>query len=279
MTNKDPRPHYAIRGGLEGRERLRVLGRVMRESSGTLFDRLGLRDGLTCLDAGCGGGDATLELARRVGPTGRVVGLDIDDTKLEIAREEAAEQGVTNVEFHRVDIRDASEARTFDVVYARFLLTHLSDPAGVVQTLYQRVRPGGRIAFEDIDFSGHFTCPESEAFHRYHDLYCATVRKRGGDPNIGPRLPLLLKQGGFEAVGVSVAQPAGVEGEAKLMNPLTMENIAGAVLADGLASKEEIDGVVRQLYEFAANPNTVASMARVVQAWGTRPHAIQSKVG
>lgn len=265
--------HYVIRGGLEGRERLRVLGRVMRASTASLFDRLELRDGLTCLDVGCGGGDATLELARRVGPTGHVVGVDIDDAKLEMARAEAAAQGVTNVEFRRVDIRETRDASTFDVVYARFLLTHLSDPAGVVRTLYQHVRPGGRMAVEDIDFSGHFTYPESKAFQRYHDLYCATVGKRGGDPNIGPRLPLLLKQGGFTEIGVSVAQPAGMEGEAKLMNPLTMENIAGAVLTDGLASRDEIDAIVGELYAFAADPNTVASMPRVVQAWGRRPRA------
>jgi SAM-dependent methyltransferase len=265
--------HYVIRGGLEGRERLRVLGRVMRASSGTLFDRLGLRDGMTCLDVGCGGGDATLELARRVAPGGSVLGVDIDETKLEMARAEAAEHGIANVEFRRLDIRDAPAATTFDVVYARFLLTHLSDPAGVARTLYQHVRPGGRIAVEDIDFSGHFTYPDSAAFHRYHDLYCATVRNRGGDPNIGPRLPLLLKDCGFDEIGVSVAQPVGLEGEAKLMNPLTMENIAGAVVADGLATREEIDAIVQELYEFAASPNTVVSMPRVVQAWARRPPA------
>jgi hypothetical protein len=58
--------HYAIRGGIEGRERRRILARVMRASSTSLFDRLGLYDGLACLDVGCGGGDVTLELARRV---------------------------------------------------------------------------------------------------------------------------------------------------------------------------------------------------------------------
>ena len=60
--------HYAIRGGVQGRERLRVLSRVMHGCSSALFDRLDLRDGLACLDVGCGGGDTTLELARRVAP-------------------------------------------------------------------------------------------------------------------------------------------------------------------------------------------------------------------
>jgi len=265
--------HYVIRGGLEGRERLRVLARVMRPSSMSLFDRLGLSDGLTCLDVGCGGGDATLELARRVAPRGTVVGVDIDDMKLQIARTEAIQQGVPNVDFRLADIREASALAPFDIVYARFLLTHLSDPGSAVSAFYRHLRPGGYLGVEDIDFSGYFTCPESKAFRRYHELYCATVVRRGGDPNIGPRLPELLKQGGFEDVGVAIVQPVGMEGEAKLINPLTMENIAGAVLADGLASQEEIDEVVRELYEFAADAHTVAGMPRVVQVWGRRPNA------
>ena len=262
--------HYVIRGGLEGRERLRVLARVMRASSMSLFDRLGLADGVLCLDVGCGGGDATLELARRVAPRGRVVGIDIDEKKLEMAREEAIQEGVSNVEFLRADIRKALMLPAFDVVYARFLLTHLSDPASAIGVFCEHLRPGGRLGVEDIDFSGYFTYPESKAFRRYHELYCATVVRRGGDPNIGPRLPGLLKQGGFEDVGVGIAQPIGMEGEVKLMNPLTMENIAATVLADGLASQEEIDDLVRELYEFAASPNTIAGMPRVVQTWARR---------
>jgi SAM-dependent methyltransferase len=243
----------------------------MHSSTMSLFDRLGLRDGRTCLDVGCGGGDATLELARRVAPSGTVVGVDIDEMKLQLARADAARDGIANVEFRRSDVRDGSALPTYDVVYARFLLTHLSDPGSVVKALYQHLRPGGTIGVEDIDFSGYFSYPESKAFRRYHELYCATVARRGGDPNIGPRLPRLLKQGGFEDIGVGIAQPIATEGEAKLINPLTMENIAGAVLTDGLASQEEIDDVVRELYEFAADPNTVAGMPRVVQVWGRRP--------
>jgi hypothetical protein len=52
-----------------------------------------------------------------------------------------------------------------------------------------------------------------------------------------------------------------------------MENIAGAVLDDGLASQQEIDELVRELYDFAADPSTVAGMPRVVQAWGRRASA------
>lgn len=262
--------HYVIRGGPQGRERLRVLGRVMHASTSALLDRLDVRGRLDCLDVGCGGGDVTLELARRVAPDGAVVGVDIDEHKLAIARAEAAQDGVANVTFQNVDIRAMSGAPSFDVVYARFLLTHLSDPAGAVSAFHRHLRPGGLLIVEDIDFAGAFTYPASKAFERHRELYCATVVKRGGDPMIGPRLPSLLQDGGFEDVGAGIAQPIGLQGEAKLLNPLTMEAIADAVLQDGLATRDEVDDLVRELYKFAANPATLAGMPRVVQTWGRK---------
>ena len=246
--------HYVIRGGVEGRERLKILSRVMHESTAALFERVGVTYGMVCLDIGCGSGDVTFELAKRVGPSGKAVGADIDTTKIELAQEEARTLDLTNVEFRKIDIRERPNTQEFDVVHARFLLTHLTDPAGAVETFYHHLKPGGLVIVQDIDCSGLFVYPESRAFDRFNELYCLAVRKRGGDPDIGPRLPLLLKEGGFEDVHVSVTQPIGCEGEIKLMNPLTMENIADACIQDELATREEIDQIVRELYEYAANP-------------------------
>jgi len=78
--------HYLIRGGIEGRERLRVLARVMRPTTLPLLERAGVRAGMRCLDVGCGGGDVTFDLASLVGITGSAVGVDLDATKIELAR-------------------------------------------------------------------------------------------------------------------------------------------------------------------------------------------------
>jgi len=263
--------HYVIRGGAEGRERLRILSRVMHASTTSLFNRLGVTDGMDCLDFGCAGGDVTLELARRVGPGGKVLGADLDATKIELARREAAELGIGNVEFRVHDIREYRPAAEFDVVYARFLLTHLPDPAGAVAALHGSLRPGGLLVVEDIDCSVPCAFPESRATRRYYALYCAAARRRGADPEIGPRLPLLLKDCGFTNVEMSVVQPMGLEGEVKLMAPLTMENIGGTVVHDGLASREEVAALVAELYALAENPRVLVGMPRVVQAWGRRP--------
>lgn len=259
---------YVIRGGIPGRERLRILARVMAPTTNSLLDRLGDLTGTRCLDAGCGGGDVTRELVRRAGPNGRAVGIDLDETKLALCREENA--AVPNIEFRAARVGEDDIGGPYDVVYSRFLLTHLTDPASAVRQFHGVLRAGGLIALEDIDFSGYFAHPFSAAHRKYADLYTQVVRLRGADPDIGPRLPSLLLEHGFTDVSVSVVQPMGLTGEVKLMAPLTVESISDAVVAAGLASVEEMAALAQELYADAANPAVLCGNPRVVQAWARK---------
>jgi len=263
--------NYVIRGGVEGRDRLRILSRVMQPTTLSLFDQIGIRPGMACLDMGCGGGDISFDLARMVGTTGRVVGIDIDETKIEIARSEAIEHKLFHVDFFAEDINKSDNKPEFDVTYARFLLTHLSNPNTAVQQMLMRLIPGGVAIIEDIDFNGHFCYPENSAFKLYVQLYSEVVYKKGGDSNIGPRLPGLLMDAGFENVRINVVQPAGMEGPVKLIAAITMENIAHAVFSAGLASRKEIEEIIQGLYELAEDKYTVCSLPRIVQTWGYKP--------
>ena len=262
---------YVIRGATEGRERLRILARVMRPTTLSLIDRAGIAQGAACLDVGCGGGDVTLELADVVGPGGSVVGTDTDEAMLKLAEQEAAQRSCGNVEFRLADVHDTVGEAIFDVVYARFVLTHLRDPATALAGMHAALRPGGVVVVEDIDSTGHFCYPDHAAVRRYIELYVAVVRKRGGDPNIGLRLPGLLLDAGFERVQMHVVQPAGLEGEVKILNPMTLESIADAVIAEKLASRDEIDRLVAELYELARDQRVMLSSPRIVQAWGYHP--------
>jgi ubiquinone/menaquinone biosynthesis C-methylase UbiE len=261
---------YAIRGGVEGRERLRMLARVMQPFTHALFDRVGVGAGMSCLDAGCGGGDVTFDLARRVASTGRVIGIDLDQIKLGLARDEAATLGLDNVFFRQAEIGACHFESEFDVIYSRFLLTHLPAPVAAIARMRHWLKPGGVLVVEDIDFSGHFCHPESPVLRRYVELYRQAVQRRGGDPQIGPRVPSLLVDAGFDDVAMHVVQPAGISGEVKLLNAVTMENIADSVVADGLASAAEVGQIIDELYEFGRDRRTVVSISRVVQTWGRK---------
>jgi ubiquinone/menaquinone biosynthesis C-methylase UbiE len=262
--------HYIIRGGEQGRARLLVLSRVMRPTTLSLLNQAGIRPGMNCLEIGCGSGDVAFDLARIVGPDGSVVATDIDEIKLRLAHQQAEQDHLTNLKFRLADILE-DELGNFDFVHARFVLTHLANPQKALEKVRQALNPGGALAVEDVDFRGHFCHPESAAFSRYIELYTKTAQRRGADPNIGPRLPGLLIKAGFQTVQINVVQLAAISDESKLMAPLTMENIADSVLAEGLASRAEVDRLVHDLYEFAHDPDTVISGPRVIQTWGYGP--------
>jgi len=77
------------------------------------------------------------------------------------------------------------------------------------------IRILARSELEDIDFSGYFCYPDCAALGCYVQLYTETTRRRGVDANIGPRLPSLLAEAGFENIQVNIVQPSGFEGEVK----------------------------------------------------------------
>lgn len=82
---------YAITGGTAGKERLKLLSKVMLPFTSRLLREIGIHEGMRCLDVGCDGGFVTALLSGMVGPTGSVVGIDADESILELAREDAHE--------------------------------------------------------------------------------------------------------------------------------------------------------------------------------------------
>jgi ubiquinone/menaquinone biosynthesis C-methylase UbiE len=171
--------------------------------------------GQRVLDVGCGIGDPTLQVAVLVGPHGRVLGLDIAEGMVAIARERAAALGLSHAEFRVDDVTTAAlpEAE-FDVVLGRWSLIYLEDVPRVLERLRSALVPGGRIAataWAPPDVNPWFTVPQ-EALARVRPV-----------PRQDPALPGVfhlstdgalaraLVGAGFQAVGqerVVLSQPA-----------------------------------------------------------------------
>ena len=123
-----------------------VLDQQIRPLGRAAMERVGIASGERVLDVGCGPGDTTVELARRVGPRGAVTGLDLSEPMLASARKRAA--GIGNVTFQQADAQTTRlEAGHFDVCFSRFGVMFFSDPVAAFSNLRAALRPGGRLGF------------------------------------------------------------------------------------------------------------------------------------
>ncbi|MDE3228621.1 MAG: class I SAM-dependent methyltransferase, partial [Chloroflexota bacterium] len=125
-----------------------------------------LRPGMRLLDVGCGVGSITLDLAELVAP-GVVVGVDMDEAQLTIAREAAATRGLTNASFTVGSVYELPFANaSFDVALAHTLLLHLSDQLRALRELRRVLAPGGLVAVSDDYFGAWAFAPEDSPVRR-----------------------------------------------------------------------------------------------------------------
>ena len=119
---------------------------MLRPVTAAALEAAALRAGERVLDIGCGAGATTLEIARRVGAAGAVVGVDLSPQLLDVARGRAREAKL-HVEFVEADAGDVRFGAPFDVAFSRFGVMFFETPARAFAHIRANMKPGGRLAF------------------------------------------------------------------------------------------------------------------------------------
>jgi SAM-dependent methyltransferase len=250
-------------------DRLRAQARIWEPATARLLDRIALPAGARCLDVGCGPGETIRLLARRVGPTGHVTGLDSDARLVAVVRDHLA----GNCDVVVGDITRDPIGDRYDLVFARLLLFHLPQRAEVMRRLWAAVEPGGHLVVQDYDLVSACAVPAAPGAEAVAALVIESFTAAGCDVRAGLKLPTFLKEAG-------VGTPDGTD-VSGLLVPLeqgaqmlghVLRSLLPSAVAHGVTTTDRAEAALLRLKEdAAADPDRPMLWPLMAGIWKTRP--------
>jgi ubiquinone/menaquinone biosynthesis C-methylase UbiE len=268
LTHKDNRkekPDYVIMEmdkyvhGYSGKEASRL-----NNQADTLEDIIHcdsiFPDGSLVLEAGCGVGAQTKIITAK-NPHSRFISIDISEDSIREATEMQKQAGLTNVEFKQADIFNFPfEDEAFDAVILCFVLEHLHDPIGALQSVKRVLKKGGVLMAIEGDHGSTFFYPESEYAHSAINCQIQLQKQAGGNANIGRALYPLFSATGLKEISVTPrmvyvdsSKPQLVEGFIKNTFTAMIEGVGKMSVERGLIDDLTFDKGIQDLYRTAAS--------------------------
>ncbi len=254
-------------------ERLQQQAQQLAHESSWLFDQIGVAGGARVVEIGCGPHGCLDLLSERVGPSGRVVGIERSAEAVALARTLVAQRNLGNVDVVQADARDTGLPRaSFDLATLRLVLVNVPQPAQIVAEAAALVRPGGWVAFHEADYVSHVCDPPLDAWSRLLGLLETYSEMNGIDPFIGRKVPRMLREAGLADVRVNPiiqVYPPG-HGRRNVLLDFS-ENLSERLVARNLIGEGELAGLKADLSRHLADPGTLVVSHLYLQVWGRKP--------
>lgn len=263
---------YLLAGGSAELERLRLQARVWEPDTEVMLDQIGVQAGWHCIDLGCGAMGILGPLNRRVGPTGRVVGVDLDPKQLAAARDFVQAGALSNVEILERDAYQTSLPRaSFDFTHVRFVFAPVGRDDQLIQEMLALTRPGGIMAIQEPDATCWSCYPEHPAWTRLKDVILAAFARGGGDFNAGQRTFAMLRHAGMRNIRIRAAVVALQDEHPYKRLPIQFATSLRKRIVDaGLMSDSELDAAIAECEQVAADPSTIMLSFALTQVWGQK---------
>jgi ubiquinone/menaquinone biosynthesis C-methylase UbiE len=193
-------------------QRLRDQAQMWQRATEEVLDRIGLGPGMSCLDVGSGPGAVMRLMADRVGPTGRVIGIEIDGALGRQALGDLRAQGgpaFELIEANMLELDTVPDA-PFDLTFCRLFLMHMQEPVAALEKMLFWTKPGGVLVAQEFDFGAIAVEPICPAMAEFNRVFEGVFRGQGRNLRAGRQLPAQ-----FEAAGLGL--PDGTLAEAKFL--------------------------------------------------------------
>ena len=195
-------------------ERLARQAAIFNPLTERLFSAAGIGPGQRVLDLGSGAGDVAMLLAKMVGPSGAVVGIERHEGSIAWARERVASAGLRNVTFLQSDVADIADQPPFDAAVGRWILMFVPDPVAAVRSAAKLVRPRGAVAFHEPSWESFLSrsapLPLSGAVVR---LMLAAFERTGANTEMGYSLRRVFRAAGLPAPVIHMETLLGAESD------------------------------------------------------------------
>jgi len=232
-------------------ERQRLLATVLEPPTREVLAKLPKIPNARCLDLGCGQGNTTRLLAEVIRPA-EVVGLEYDNALVEYAAQAASP---SCVRFEQGDATRLTFADgTFDIVFCRFLLLHMTDPLLVIREMLRVAKPGGLVIALEPDCAIDISYPDTPAMALINKVW------KGLFPNplIGRKLIALFNDAG--AASVQAGAFTLIEHDASTLKRtyrLTAEATGRAAETRGILTADEVRTMIDGLRQLEEDPGSV----------------------
>ena len=264
---------YLLGCGSDEKVRLQKQPSELAADSSRFLDHLGIRPGQRTVDLGCGPQGILDLLSERVGSNGTVVGIEQDESTLELARKFIAEHRLQNVELLQGNAKATGLPRaSFDVVHARLLLVNVPQPQQVVGEMVALARPGGVVASHEADWGVSICAPPSQAWDRLLAAFKAYSNSMGIDLFVGRKIPQMFREAGLRDVQITPlihAYPLGNSRRGILCDLL--ENVRDRLVMEGLLTDIEFKKELSELERHLADAATLVIPHLFFQVWGRKP--------
>jgi ubiquinone/menaquinone biosynthesis C-methylase UbiE len=200
-NDKGSRRNYEYELGHTDRElnRLATQARLVDPMTRQFFKDAGVVGGMRVLDIGSGAGDVAFLAADLVGPSGEVVGTDRSPIAIAAAQARAKARSLNNVSFLEGDPTVLAFNRSFDAIVGRYVLMFSPDPTTMLRGIAQHLRPGGVIAFHEVDWTGVRSFPPSPIYDQSCAWILETFKRVGTNAHMGLDLYSTFVKAGLPA--------------------------------------------------------------------------------
>jgi SAM-dependent methyltransferase len=270
-------PRYILGHDRDELDRLINQARFFGDLTEEVLRRAGVGPGMRVLDVGCGTGDVSFLAARLVGPTGAVVGVDRSAEAVAVAEGRARDAGLGNVSFVVQDLSEVTLADPVDALVGRLVLMYLDDPAAGLRRLLEAVRPGGVVAFQEMDMGAVVCEPECALFAAAGDRIVQTFALAGLDHRTGLKLARIYRGAGLPAPQTlqGARVESGPDSPVYAWVAQTTRTLLPLMERTGVATAAEVglDTLAARLREEIVAADATVVTPPLIGAWARKPAA------